>query len=189
MADRSHAMHMTRQLPGMVARLVQRLFELLLTLAGIILIDPRSAALAIAVAVAAVGVPAVAQPLVRESDLRVRNHIGALGASLSGCVARPGCGPRPSRRAGGATPARSLAGGVVAGEPSSDHVVGLYRRREALLCLGRMGGMLFCHFLRTGAVTGLDMLLVYWTLSLPTIGQGWPHWRSSCPCSRMSWRG
>jgi ABC-type bacteriocin/lantibiotic exporter with double-glycine peptidase domain len=172
MADRSHAIHMTRQLPGMMARLAQRLFELLLTLAGIILIDPRSAALAIAVAVAAVGVPAVTQPLVRERDLRVRNHIGALGAfyldALLGLV------PVRAHRAERAVQ-RQHEALLVEWSRASRRRITLsvcIDGAQSLLCLGLMGGMLFCHFLHTGAVTGLDMLLVYWTLSLPVIGQG-----------------
>jgi ABC-type bacteriocin/lantibiotic exporter with double-glycine peptidase domain len=172
MADRSHAIHMTRQLPGMMARLAQRLFDLLLTLAGIILIDPRSAALAIAVAVAAVGVPAVVQPLVRERDLRVRNHIGALGAfyldALLGLV------PVRAHRAERAVQ-RQHEALLVEWSRASRRRITLsvcIDGAQSLLCLGLMGGMLFCHFLRTGAVTGLDMLLVYWTLSLPAIGQG-----------------
>jgi ABC-type transport system involved in cytochrome bd biosynthesis fused ATPase/permease subunit len=172
MADRSHAIHMTRQLPGMMARLAQRLLELLLTLAGIILIDPRSAALAIAVAVAAVGVPTVVQPLVRERDLRVRNHIGALGAfyldALLGLV------PVRAHRAERAVQ-RQHEALLVEWSRASRRRITLsvcIDGAQSLLCLGLMGGMLFCHFLRTGAVTGLDMLLVYWTLSLPAIGQG-----------------
>ncbi len=43
---------------------------------------------------------------------------------------------------------------------------------QSLLCMGLVGGHVFCHFLRTGAVTGGDVLLVYWTLTLPAIGHG-----------------
>jgi ATP-binding cassette subfamily B protein len=172
MADRSHAIHVTRQLPGIVARLVQRLFELLLTLAGIIVIDPRGAGLAIAIAVAAVGILAVMQPLVRERDLRVRNHIGALGAfyldALLGLV------PVRAHRAERAVQRQHEALLVEWARASRRRITlsVCIDGAQSLLCMGLMGGLLFCHFLRTGTVTGGDVLLVYWTLSLPAMGQG-----------------
>jgi ATP-binding cassette subfamily B protein len=172
MADRSHAIHMTRQLPGIVAHFVQRLFELLLTLGGIILIDPRGAGLAIAVVVVAVGVPVAVQPLVRERDLRVRNHIGALGAfyldALLGLV------PVRAHRAERAVQ-RQHEALLVKWARAGHRRITLslcIDGAQALLCMGLVGGLLFNHFLRTGTVTGGDLLLVYWTLSLPAIGQG-----------------
>lgn len=171
MADRSHAIHMTRQLPGIVAHFVQRLFELLLTLGGIILIDPRGAGLAIAVVVVAVGVPVAVQPLVRERDLRVRNHIGALGAfyldALLGLV------PVRAHRAERAMQRQHealLVEWARAGRRRITLSVCI-DGAQSLLCMGLVGGLLFNHFLRTGTVTGGDLLLIYWTLSLPAIGQ------------------
>ncbi len=43
---------------------------------------------------------------------------------------------------------------------------------QTLLCGGLAGSLLFSHFMRTGTVTGGDLLLVYWTLKLPAIGHG-----------------
>ena len=82
MADRGHGIHITRQLPGLAVLLIQGLFELLATLAGTILIDPQGALLAIALVVAALGIPVAAQSMVGERDLRVRNHSAALGDLL-----------------------------------------------------------------------------------------------------------
>lgn len=172
MADRSHTIHMTRQLPGMVVHLMQALFELLLTFGGIILIDCRNAGLAIAIVVAAIGVPALAQTLARERDLRVRNHIGALGGfyldALLGLV------PIRAHRAERAVQ-RQHEGLLVEWARAG-------RRRltlsvcidglQSLLCVGLAGGLLFSHFMRTHTVTGGDLLLVYWTLKLPAIGHG-----------------
>jgi ABC-type bacteriocin/lantibiotic exporter with double-glycine peptidase domain len=170
MADRAHAIHMTRLLPGMAVHLVQALFELLLTLAGIILIDPAGAGFALAIVAAAVGIPAAVQPLVRERDLRVRNHLGALGGfyldALLGLV------PVRAHRAERAV-RRQHEGLLVEWARAS-------RRRltlsvcvdgvQSILCLGLAGGLLFSHFIQTGTVTGGDLLLVYWTLRLPAIG-------------------
>jgi ATP-binding cassette subfamily B protein len=40
----------------------------------------------------------------------------------------------------------------------------------ALACMGLAGYLLVEHFLRTGGVTGGDLLLVYWALKLPALG-------------------
>ena len=53
-------------------------FELALTTAGIIWLDPASAPLALLTAALAVGFPLAAQPFLAERDLRARSHMGAL---------------------------------------------------------------------------------------------------------------
>jgi ATP-binding cassette subfamily B protein len=171
MAHRSHAIHMARQLPGMAVQLVQAMFELLLTLGGIILIDPRDAGLAIAIVVAAVGIPAAVHPLVRERDLRVHNHAGALGGfyldALLGLV------PVRAHRAERAV-RRQHEGLLVEWARAGRRRLTLsicIDGAQSLLCMGLAGGLLFSHLMRTGIVTGGDLLLVYWTLRLPAIGQ------------------
>jgi ATP-binding cassette subfamily B protein len=42
---------------------------------------------------------------------------------------------------------------------------------QSLLCLGLVGTLLYQHFLRAGSASGADLLLVYWALKLPAIGQ------------------
>jgi ABC-type bacteriocin/lantibiotic exporter with double-glycine peptidase domain len=169
MADRSHGIHVARLLPGLAVHLMQGLFELLLTLGGMSLIDPHGAGLAVAIVVAALGIPAAAQPMVRERDLRVRNHSGALGGfyldALLGLV------PVRAHRAERAV-RRQHENLLVAWARAG-------RRRltvttcvdgvQSLACIGLAGWLLFSHFMRTGAVAGGDLLLVYWTLKLPAI--------------------
>ena len=170
MADRGHGIHATRLLPGVAVQLMQALFELLLTLGGVILLDPAGAVLAVTVAVAAVGVPAAMQPLTLERDLRLRNQAGALGSfyldALLGLIpVRAHCAQPAVRRQHEGLLVEWLRAG---------------RRRltlsicidgvQALLCMGFAGALLFSHFTRTGTVTGGDLLLVYWALKLPEIG-------------------
>jgi len=172
MADRSHAIHATRLLPGMAVLLVQALFELLLTLGGIVVIDPRGAGLAIALAVAAVGIPAATQPLFRERDLRVRNHTGALGGfyldALLGLV------PVRAHRAEGAVQRQHealLVEWLRAGRARLNLSI-VVDGVQSLLCLGLSGALLFQHFRPANGVSGGDLLLVFWTLKLPAIGHG-----------------
>jgi len=78
MASRSHQIHRIRLLPDLGGRLLRSTFELLLTAAGVIWLDPGAAPLAIAAAVLAVGLPMAVQPLLAERDMRLENHAGAL---------------------------------------------------------------------------------------------------------------
>jgi ABC-type transport system involved in cytochrome bd biosynthesis fused ATPase/permease subunit len=41
---------------------------------------------------------------------------------------------------------------------------------QSFLCMGLAGALLIEHFLRARGVTGVDILLVYWTLKLPSTG-------------------
>jgi ABC-type bacteriocin/lantibiotic exporter with double-glycine peptidase domain len=171
MADRGHGLHMTRQLPGLAVQLMQGVFELLLTLAGIILINPSGSGLAVAIVAAAIGVPAVMQPQLRERDLRVRNHNGALGSfyldALLGLIA---VRAHRAERAVERQHETLLVDWARAGRQRVALSVAI-DGVQSLLCAGLAGGLLFSHFLGTGTVTGGDLLLVYWTLKLPVIGQ------------------
>jgi ABC-type bacteriocin/lantibiotic exporter with double-glycine peptidase domain len=169
MADRGHGIHITRQLPGLAVNLIQGLFELLATLAGTILIDPQGAFLAIALVVAALGIPVAAQSMVGERDLRVRNHSAALGGfyldTLLGLV------PVRAHRAERAVRRQH--------ESLLVEWASAVRRRltamtcldgaQSLVCWALAGALLFTHLMRTGSVSGGDLLLVYWTLKLPAI--------------------
>ena len=172
MADRGHAIHHARLLPSLASNAVQSVCELVLTLIGIALIDPASTWIASAIVVAAVAIPAAIQPLIRERDLRVRNHIGALGGfyldALLGLV------PVRAHRAERAV-CRLHEGLVAEWVRASRRVLGLsviVDAAQSLLCLGLAGLLLVQHFWRAGGVTGADLLLVFWTLKLPAIGHG-----------------
>src|SRR5262249_23537543 len=78
MAERSHSIHLIRRLPELAGQLLRSGFELALTTAGIIWLDPASAGVALLAALVALAVPIAAQPLLVERDLRLRTHSGAL---------------------------------------------------------------------------------------------------------------
>ncbi|MFO1080003.1 MAG: ATP-binding cassette domain-containing protein [Reyranellaceae bacterium] len=170
MAERSHSIHLTRLLPGMGIHFVKSLCELGLTLAGIALLDPHSGALALLVALLAICIPAVFQPVINERDLRVRNHSGALTGfyldSLLGLV------PIRAHRAQRAVRHQheSL---LVEWARSSRRLVRastVANGLQSVLCLAIVGTLLVEHFVRSHGVTGADLLLIYWALKLPAIG-------------------
>ena len=78
MAERSHSTHRIRLLPGLGGQFFRSVFELVVTVAGIIWLDRAPAVPAVVAALLAVGLPLMVQPLLTERDLRVRNHTGAL---------------------------------------------------------------------------------------------------------------
>ncbi|MBL8699245.1 MAG: ATP-binding cassette domain-containing protein [Alphaproteobacteria bacterium] len=172
MAERSHAIHLIRLVPGMAIHFVQSLCELGLTLAGIVLIAPESAAIALAIAVVAIGAPALVQPMVNERDLRVRSHLGAIGSFYLDALR--GLAPARTHRAEPAIE-RQHESLLVEWVRSSRRLLRLSifaDGAQSLLCIGLAGGLLIQHFLRSGGVTGSDLLLAYWTLKLPAIGHG-----------------
>ncbi len=79
MAERGHSVHKLRLLPDLGEWFLRSSFELVLTTAGIVWLDPAAAPLAVGTAAVAVVLPALTLPPVQELDLRVRNHTGALG--------------------------------------------------------------------------------------------------------------
>src|SRR5262249_45903049 len=156
MADRSHGIHVTRLLPGLGTRLCQGLLELLMTVGGIGLLDWRSALFAVGLVVVALGIPALAQPMIRERDLRMRNHSGALGgfyldALLALVPARAHRAERAVRRQHEGL----LVEWVRAGRRRLT-LMTCVDGAQAMVCFGIAGWLLLGHFMRVGAVSGSD---------------------------------
>lgn len=171
MAERSHAIQSARAVPALGMQLVQVASELVLTLAGILLIDPPAIVLAAAIAGIAVVLSAAAQPMINERDLRVRNHAAAMyGFYLDALL-----GLVPVRAHGAQQAVSRQHEGLLVEWARSSR--GLIRMSlvtgalQAIACTGLAGWLLIDHFQRAGGVTGADLLLVYWVLKLPAIGR------------------
>lgn len=170
MAERSHSIYLTGLVPGLGIQFIQTIWDITFTLAGIMLIDLASSVLALLITTLAIGVPLLAQPLLNERDLRVRSHSGALFTfyldALLGLV------PIRTHKAEQAV-SREHEGLLVEWARSSRsliHISLFIEGLQSLICVGFVGLMLFQHFLRSGGVTGGDLLLVYWALKLPATG-------------------
>jgi len=170
MADRSHSVHLIRAVPGMVVQFVQSLSELLLTVIGIALIDPTSGLLALAVVTGALTVPAAFQPMINERDLRVRNHFAALNVSYLDALL--GLVPIRTHRAEFAVRHQheSLLVEWVKSNRRLVRASILASGVQSVICVGLVAVILIEHFVRLRGVTGADLLLVYWALKLPAIG-------------------
>jgi len=180
LAERAHALHRLRVLPTLGADLARTALEIAVIAAGLAWLDPRGAPLAMAIAAAMLLIPFLAEPAVAERDLRMRNHAGALGRFyLDGLL-----GLTAARTHGGeAALAREhrdrlrewlrAARGALAAALTAEAI-------QSLVGFGLAVWLLLDFFVRrapggAAAVTladpGTALLVVYWALSLPALGQ------------------
>ncbi len=170
MADRNHNIQAVRSVPALGLQCVQSLFDLALTLVGICLIAPDSWALAFLLAVAAIVLPLLTQPLLNECDLRARNHAGALhGFYLDAML---GLAPIRAHRAQ-RNVARQHESLLVEWAFALRSLIRLALFSDAafaLICAGLAATLIVRHLMVAGQVGGGDLLLIFWTLKLPAIG-------------------
>ena len=170
MAERSHSVQALRLLPGLGGQLMRSIFELALTTAGIAWLDLASAPLAVLAAVLGIGLPLAAQPLLAERDLRVRSHASALGRfyldALLGLVAVRVHGAERAVR-------REHEGLLVEWMRASlglQRIAVMVGSVQSLVGFGLIAWLLMSYLGRGGEVS-MVLLLVYWALNLPVLGQ------------------
>ena len=174
MAERSHSIHRLRVLPALGSGLVRAFFTLLFTTVGLLWLHPQGGLIILSAAASALALPLIAQPILAERDLRVRSHIGALSRfyldSLLGLV--------PIRVHHAAQAVRReyenlLIEWVHAGWRFYRTVVAT-EGLQTFVGFGLTIWLLFDYTLiaygRDGPPTA-TLLLVYWALNLPLIGQ------------------
>jgi ATP-binding cassette subfamily B protein len=170
MAERSHSLHQVRSLPRLAGRFVRAALVLALTVAALAWLDPASGPLALAAAFFALAVPLAALPLLLGLDLRVRTHAGALARFdldvLLGLTAVRAHGAEQAVR-------REHEALLVEWNRASRlqlaWVVGL-EGLQTLIGFGLAGLLLVLHVGRAGDAGGL-LLLGYWALNLPVLGE------------------
>jgi ATP-binding cassette subfamily B protein len=168
MAERGHMLHVVRRLPDVGARALRAGASLLVTVAGVAWLDPKSAVLAVLVAVLGVALPLAFQPLLSERDLRARTHAGALTRfyldALVGLV--------PIRAHGAERAVRREHEALLVEWQSA----GLRLARAAIgvdgvlafAGLGLSGWLVARHLLHARDLAGV-LLLVYWAMQLPVL--------------------
>ncbi len=170
MAERSHSVHRIRLLPDLAGQLLRSVFELALSTAGIIWLDRSLAWLAVAAALIGIALPLAAQPMVAEQDLRFRSHTGALSRfymdALLGLVPiRTHCAERTVRREHESLLVEWAHAGF-----SLQRIAVAVDAVQFLSGFGLAAWLLFDHLARSGQ-SGAVLLLVYWALNLPVLGQ------------------
>jgi ATP-binding cassette subfamily B protein len=171
MAERAHLVHKLRSLPTLAGDILRVVIEIVIVAAALIWLDPRGAALTVALAAAMLVIPLVAQPAVAERDLRMRNHAGALGRyyldALLGLVAIRTHGAEPAlarehedRLREWVRAARAALRAALTAE-ALQAIVGF--GLGAVLVVGALGRA-------GGHDAGAGLLAVFWALSLPMLG-------------------
>lgn len=170
MAERSHSVTLLRDLPEQAIQFVRSSWELLFTLVGIGFIAPQSLVPALTIVGFTVGLSIIAHPLMSERDLRVRSHSGALQRfyldALLGIVPiRTHSAERAVRRGH-----ESLLVEWMRSSKAPIRLSLLFSGLRSASCLGLAGWLLFVHIQLYG-ITGILLLLVYWVLKLPALGE------------------
>jgi ATP-binding cassette subfamily B protein len=170
MAERSHSAHSLRQLPSLGARFLRLCFELALTTAGLIWLDPTITWAAVVVAVIALALPLALQSRLTERDLRIRNHNGALSRFYLDAM----LGLAPIRAHGAERAVRSEHESLLVEwmRASYDYLRAVVAAEtvQSLIGFGLAAWLLFDHLSRAEASGGV-LLMVYWALNLPALGQ------------------
>ncbi len=170
MTERCHAVHVVRILPQLGGRLIATVSELALTTAAIVWLDPGSLLPALALAAVAVGVPAASHAFLAERDLRVRTHRGALIRfyldTLLGAVPVRVHGAEKAVRRNHEELLTELARGKYSLLRASVTSLGIQAAATHLLA----AGLMFAHLGRAGSTAGV-LLLVYWVMKIPGLGQ------------------
>lgn len=170
MADRIHGSQALRTLPALGSRALRLIYELGLTTAGIIWIDPKSASVALPVAALSILVPLILQSHLTERDLKVQTHHAALSRfyldALLGLV--------PARAHGAEKAIRRehesvLTEWIRANLGFLRAVIGI-DAVQALVGVG-LAVWLLSHHLSGASQSGDLLLLAYWSLNIPAIGQ------------------
>ncbi len=170
MTQRAYDLRSLRFLPSLGVSMLRTAFQLLLTLVGVIWLDPISAPLAILGTAFFVGLSFVSRPLLEERDLRLRTHTGALSHfyldALLGLVPlRTHGAERAMRRQHEA----QLYEWVRTGRES--YSLSIILQAVGALLYSLFAILIILNFLSSGGQIGQILLLFYWTLSLPTLGQ------------------
>ena len=175
MAQRSHSVHQLRQAPELAGRFLRAVFEIALTAAGIVWLYPGSAPFAVAAALVAAAIPLLAQPALAERDLRLRSHLGALSRFYLDAM----MGLTAIRAHGAEHPLRGENDRLL--EQWAHAGLGLQRTVVAaqaaqLLCgFGLAAALMLLRlpqlYAGGGHAAGGILLLVYWALNLPVLGE------------------
>ncbi|HUA22039.1 MAG TPA: ATP-binding cassette domain-containing protein [Bryobacteraceae bacterium] len=170
LAERSHGIHLIRRLPELAGQMLRCIFEIVFTTAGIIWLDPASAPVALLCALTAVAIPLASQPLLMERDLRLRTHAGALSHfyldALLGLVAIHTHGGQAAVRREHESRLTEWARAGL----SLQRAVISFETVQFLAGFALAIWLLASHLARAGE-SGVVLLLVYWALNLPALGQ------------------
>jgi ABC-type bacteriocin/lantibiotic exporter with double-glycine peptidase domain len=170
MADRAHNAHVIRNVPELASGFLRAVFEMTFIAGAIAWLYPEAAGMAAVLALTAAGIPIVAQPLLAERDLRVRVHCGALTRFyLDALLGLTAIRAHDASRAIRHEQAVLLTEWARAARALQRAIVGLEGLQFAATV--GLGVWTVWGHLSAGHGIGGVLLLVYWVLNLPALGQ------------------
>lgn len=170
MTHRAYSLQQLHSLPGLAVNVLRQSFQLLFTAIGIIWLAPASLPLTLLVTGFAMGSALFSQPLLAEYDLRVRTQASALSrfyldALLGLLPIRAHSAERAVRREH-----ELLLVEWMRASWGLAQIEMLLQGMVALIGLGGAGWVVE-RYLAGGGEAGGVLLLLYWALSLPALGQ------------------
>ena len=187
MAQRAYGLHQLHALPDLAMRYLRLCSQLIFTTGGIIWLYPGAAPLALAAMIGSVGGALLIQPMQTERDMRVRTHNGALSrfyldALLGLMPIRTHSAERAVRRehemllVAWARESLALA-----------RIQTLAQSLAAFIGIGFAIWIVLGYIISRGEASGV-LLLLYWTLNLPALGQSLATSARQYPMIRNSMR-
>jgi ATP-binding cassette subfamily B protein len=170
MADRSHMVPVLRTLPSFLGWLLGTSMQMVFTIIGLIWLESACAPAAITAAVVTLALALGTQSLLGERDLRARSHSGSLVRyyldALLGLTALRAHGAERSLQ----REHEALLVHWTGAQLGMQRAVVWIDALQAIAALGLAAWLVFGHVARVGQ-TGSVLLLAYWALQLPTLGQ------------------
>jgi ATP-binding cassette subfamily B protein len=170
MAQRAYDLRQLRFMPTLGISLLRTGFQLILTTIGVIWIDPISAPLAISGTLFFFALSFLTRPILDEQDLRLRTQLGALSRfyldALLGLVpVKTHSAERSLRR----QHEFQLADWVRSGRDYFNLTT--YVRAVGALLYSSFAILIVMNYIAKGGEPNEILLMFYWTLSLPALGQ------------------
>ncbi|MBV9612911.1 MAG: ATP-binding cassette domain-containing protein, partial [Acidobacteriaceae bacterium] len=170
MAERSHAAHRIRHVPELGRQLLRATFELLATAVAMIWLAPSATPFVVLIVAVALLPSFTAQSVLAERDLRVRSHAAGLmrfylDAMLGLMAVRAHSAETSVRREH-----EKLIGEWAHAALRLQKTVLSLEALQLIVTFALVAALLFAHSVEQANI-GRVLLLVYWALNLPALGQ------------------
>ena len=170
MAERLHSVHRLRLLPGLGGKVIHVAAEIVFTTAGLMWLDPSNAWLPVLAAICILSLPLTTHSAVSERDLRVRTHAGALSLfSLDSLLGLTAVQTHGAERAVQREFESLLTEWARAGFHLQRMLVGV-GGVQGLLSFALVICLMSAYLAGEAEASGM-LLLTYWALRLPVLGQ------------------
>lgn len=170
MTQRAHDLRQLRSLPNLGFNLIRTGFQLFLTMVGVIWLDPISAPLAIIGTAFFMGLSLLTRPVLEEQDRRLRTQIGALSRFyLDALLGLVPIKTHSAERAFRREHETYMFEWINSGRDYFNISVSIQSLGALLYTLFSVG--IIVNYIAQGGESSEILLLFYWTLSLPSLGQ------------------